>query len=70
MKVRRYKCIIRPYLKEETFHQIALYEWKEKEDYEIVSPPYQKYIKGASDTNNSKEYVTEIYLLVIKREKK
>lgn len=45
----------------------ALYSWKEKENYEITAPPYQKYVKGVGDTENPDEYITEIYLPVTEK---
>ena len=46
----------------------ALYKWKEKENYEITFSPFQKYVRGIGDTNNSEDYITEIYLPVMKKE--
>ncbi|GKU27510.1 MerR family transcriptional regulator [Clostridium folliculivorans] len=45
----------------------ALYVWKENKGYEIIMQPYQKYIKGIGDTDNPDEYITEIYIPVVKR---
>jgi DNA-binding transcriptional MerR regulator len=44
-----------------------LYAWKEKENYEIIASPYQKYVKGIMDTESPEEYITEIYLPVRER---
>ncbi|MBL4932312.1 MerR family transcriptional regulator [Clostridium paridis] len=47
----------------------TLYKWKEEQNYEVIAPSYQKYIKGASDTDNPDEYITEIYIPVRKKYK-
>lgn len=41
---------------------IKLHIWKEENGYEICGPIYGKYVKGIHNSDNPKEYVTEIYL--------
>ncbi|MCY6354663.1 MerR family transcriptional regulator [Clostridium sp. ZS2-4] len=44
----------------------ALMEWVEKNDYEVIRPPFDKYIKGPGAGCSPKEFITEVYFPVEK----
>ncbi|SKC83707.1 MerR family transcriptional regulator [Maledivibacter halophilus] len=45
----------------------AILDWIKENDYEIIKPPYERYIKGPGSKCSPKEFVTEIYFPISKK---
>lgn len=45
----------------------ALTDWIKENDYEIIAPPFDRYIKGGESTQYPDEFITEVYFPVRKK---